>query len=211
MFEGCRGEGSGATAPSVVSVPIAGVFRAHSGRAGSSGFAKSRFRILLEADGAELPPLYWLHWFSLSESPELPLPLSSSSSWKSMGESANESSGEGFSTEDATPTEAAVAAAPDVVESAAAEEEEAKPVPPAAPPPDALRRHIMLLNDLDARSLEIESSKDGRLISSNALNNGEDINSSSIRLIYECKDDMINKDAVMKIEKEYCYGLSPNP
>ena len=45
-----------------------------------------------------------------------------------------------------------------------------------------------------------------RLISSNALNYGEDINWSSIRLIYECKDDMIYKDAVMKIEQEYCYG-----
>ena len=44
------------------------------------------------------------------------------------------------------------------------------------------------------------------LISSNALNYGEDINWSSIRLIYECKDDMIYKDAVMKIELEYCYG-----
>ena len=161
VFEGCRGEGRGAAAAGAASVTMAGFFRAHSGRAGSSGFAKSRFRILLEADWAELPPLYWLHWFSLSESPELPLPLSSSSSSKSMGESANESSGEGLSTEDATPTEADVAAAPDVVESAAAEEEEAKPAPPAAPDPDALRRHIMLLNDLDARWLKIESSKDG--------------------------------------------------
>ena len=46
-----------------------------------------------------------------------------------------------------------------------------------------------------------------RLISSNALNYGEDINWSSILLIYECKGDMIYKDAVMKIvEQEYCYG-----
>ena len=45
-----------------------------------------------------------------------------------------------------------------------------------------------------------------RLISSNALNYGEDISWSFIRLIYECKDDMIYKDAVMKIELEYCYG-----
>ena len=41
-----------------------------------------------------------------------------------------------------------------------------------------------------------------RLISSNALDYGEDINWSSIRLIYECKDDMIYKDAVMKIEQD---------
>ena len=162
VFEGCRGEGRGATAARAFSVTMAGVFRAHSGRAGSSGFAKSRFRMLLEADWAELPPLYWLHWFSLSESPELPLPLSSSSSSsKSMGESANESSGEVLSTEDATATDADVAAAPDVVESAAADEEEAKPAPPAVPPPDVLSRHIMLLNDLDERWLKIESSKGG--------------------------------------------------
>ena len=45
-----------------------------------------------------------------------------------------------------------------------------------------------------------------RLISSNALNYGEDINWSSIRLFYESKDDMIYTDAVMKIEQEYCYG-----
>ena len=45
-----------------------------------------------------------------------------------------------------------------------------------------------------------------RLISSNALNYGENIDWSSIRLIYGCKDDMIHKDAVMKIEQEYCYG-----
>ena len=61
-----------------------------------------------------------------------------------------ESSGEGLSTAVATPTEADVAAAPDVVESAAAEEEEAKLAPLAAPAPDVLSRHIMLLNDLDA-------------------------------------------------------------
>ena len=48
-----------------------------------------------------------------------------------------------------------------------------------------------------------------RLISSNALNYGEDINWSSIQIIYEYKDDMIYiKDAVMKIELEYCYGTS---
>ena len=44
------------------------------------------------------------------------------------------------------------------------------------------------------------------LISSKALNYGEDINWSSIRLIYEYKDDMIYKDAVMKIEQKYCHG-----
>ena len=67
-----------------------------------------------------------------------------------------ESSGEGLST-DATPTEADVAADTGVVvvvESAAAGEE-VKPAPLPLAPPEALKRHIILLNDLEARMLKI--------------------------------------------------------
>ena len=67
-----------------------------------------------------------------------------------------ESSGEGLST-DATPTDADVAVDTEVVvvvESAAAGEE-VKPAPLPLPP-DALKRHIILLNDFEARMLQIE-------------------------------------------------------
>ena len=72
-----------------------------------------------------------------------------------------ESSGEGLSS-DKTPIDADVAAAAAaivvvavVVESAAAAAGEEVKLAPPPPPPDELKRHIILLNDLEAGMLKI--------------------------------------------------------
>ena len=63
-----------------------------------------------------------------------------------------ESSGEGFSA-DAMPTDADVAADTGVVVVVESAGEAVKPAPLLLAPPEALKRHIILLKDLEARML----------------------------------------------------------